>query len=377
MRHRPKILIIGPTPPPYHGVAVSTKLILQAPAMQQFHLLHLDTADRRSIENIGKFDISNILIGLWHALTFLGMVIRHRPNLIYLPVSQGTAGFLRDAAFLLPAIWLGIATVIHLRGSEFPRFYGRSSPLLRALIRYTLGRVQHAIVLGQNLRGIFGDLIPPERISVVPNGTNDFWIETPKSPHKVRGLYLSNLRVRKGFLVTLEAVVSALHHFPNLEFTFAGPPESPQVQQKIEECLQDATLTDRLHFLGTVSGPDKYHLLLSSDFMVFPPIEPEGHPRVILEGMVAGLPIITTNQGAIAESVLDEQTGFLVPPGDAAAILNKIELLLEQPVLRQQMGQAARQRFLTQFTANIAHERLAAVLQKQVSSSQYPVSSTQ
>lgn len=358
----PKILIIGPTPPPYHGVAVSTKLILQAPALQRFHLLHLDTADRRSIENIGKFDMGNILIGLWHALTFLGIVIRHRPNLVYLPISQGTAGFLRDATFLLPAIWMGIATVIHLRGSEFPAFYGRSSPFMRFLIRYTLRRVQHTIVLGQNLRGIFGDLVPPERISVVPNGTNDFWTEIPNSPDKVRGLYLSNLRVRKGFLVTLEAVVTALHRFPNLEFTFAGPPESPQVQQKIEECLQDTTLTGRLHFVGTVSGQDKYNLLLSSDFMVFPPIEPEGHPRVILEGMMAALPIITTNQGAIAESVLDGQTGFLVPPGDAAAILNKIELLLEQSGLRQQMGQAARQHFLTHFTSDIAHERLATVL---------------
>lgn len=358
----PKILIIGPTPPPYHGVAVSTKLILQSPALQRFHLLHLDTADRRSIENIGKFDMGNIFIGLWHALTFLGIVIRHRPNLVYLPISQGTAGFLRDATFLLPAIWMGIATVIHLRGSEFPAFYGRSSSFIRVLIRYTLRHIQHAIVLGQNLRGIFGDLVPPERISVVPNGTNDFWTATPKSPDKVCGLYLSNLRVRKGFLVTLEAVVTALRRFPNLEFTFAGPPESPQVQQTIEECLQDTTLADRLHFVGTISGADKHRLLLSSDFMVFPPIEPEGHPRVILEGMTAALPIITTNQGAITESVLDGQTGFLVPPGDAAAIMNKIELLLEQPDLRQQMGQAARQHFLTHFTSNIAHERLAKVL---------------
>ncbi len=363
MSVKPKILIIGPTPPPYHGVAVSTKLILNSPAFRRFCHLHLDTADRRTIENIGKFDMGNVLLALWHAARYSGLLLRYRPNLVYLPISQGTAGFLRDCTFLLPAIWLNIATVIHLRGSEFPDFYGRSPTFVKRLICYTLSRVQHAIVLGENLRGVFGDLIPPERISVAPNGTEDFAQGTAVSrpPDKVCGLYLSNLRVRKGFLVTLEAVVAALECFPQLEFVFAGPPESPQIQECIQS-LQHSAVADRLHFVGIVTGQTKHQLLLSSDFMIFPPIEPEGHPRVILEGMAAGLPIISTNQGAIAESVLDGETGFLVPPSDSAAILAKIQFLLENPQRRQQMGQAARARFLSHFTADMAHERLAAIL---------------
>jgi glycosyltransferase involved in cell wall biosynthesis len=357
-------LIIGPTPPPYHGVAVSTQLILDSPAFQGFRLVHLDTADRRGIENIGAFEWGNITLGLWHCAKFLGLLARHRPHMVYLPISQGIGGYLRDLMFLLPAQWFGTPTVVHLRGSEFYTFYAEASPLVQVLIRYSLGAVKRAIVLGESLRGMFVGLVPAERIAVVPNGTVDFVASlgrVEKTPGRVRGLFLSNLRPRKGLFVVLDAAIESLRRFPCLEFVFAGEWEAASDRERARALLQDCDVVDRIHFRGRVVGEQKQRLLMESDFFVFPPIEPEGHPRVVLEAMVAGLPIITTGQGAIVETVIDGQTGFVVEQGSAAAIVEKIAYLIENPDNRCRMSQAARQRFLTHYTAEASNTQMARV----------------
>jgi glycosyltransferase involved in cell wall biosynthesis len=102
---------------------------------------------------------------------------------------------------------------------------------------------------------------------------------------------------------------------------------------------------------GEIAGNDKARLLISSDIFVFPTCYPyEGHPFVILEAMAAGLPVISTDQGAIRETVLDGLTGFIVPHSDPRAIAEKILLLLRDSDLRRRMGSASRDRFLRHFT---------------------------
>jgi glycosyltransferase involved in cell wall biosynthesis len=365
---KPSILVIGPVPPPFHGVTVSTRLILQSPAFQEYHLLHLDTSDRRSIANIGKFEFGNIFLALRHAWKFLSLLLHSRPDLVYVPISQGTGGYLRDLTFLLPARWLRIRVIVHLRGSEFRTFYQESAGLLQLLIRYSLGSIRRVIVLGESLRNIFAGLVPDERISVVPNGSEDLLAGGPLPERtggaQLTGLFLSNLRRRKGVLVALEAAISAIQQDPNLRFIFAGEYRYEELRNLIESQQRDSGLVERLLLPGVVSGADKQRLLLESDFLVFPPIAPEGHPRVILEAMAAGLPVITTAQGAIPETVLDGVTGFIVPPGDAGAILEKIQLLTQDPDLRRRMGQAARQRFLDFYTVEISNARLAQVFKQ-------------
>jgi glycosyltransferase involved in cell wall biosynthesis len=73
---------------------------------------------------------------------------------------------------------------------------------------------------------------------------------------------------------------------------------------------------------------------------------------VLGEAMAAGLPIITTPVGAHGEAVAHGETGFLVPPRDAAALLSAIEKLIEQPDLAVQMGQRGRKRGEERFDAH-------------------------
>jgi len=78
----------------------------------------------------------------------------------------------------------------------------------------------------------------------------------------------------------------------------------------------------------------------------------EGLPVSILEAMRAGLPVVASDVGGIAEQVEHGTTGILVPRGDVDATAAALCMLLRDPSLRQAMGEAGRRKFLREFTVD-------------------------
>ena len=90
---REPLIVIGPLPPPYHGVTVSTSLVLANRELgARFDVEHLDTTDARSIANIGRWDRTNVLLGL-RAVCELQIRIGRPGGLLYLPYPRTQAGF--------------------------------------------------------------------------------------------------------------------------------------------------------------------------------------------------------------------------------------------------------------------------------------------
>jgi rhamnosyl/mannosyltransferase len=94
---------------------------------------------------------------------------------------------------------------------------------------------------------------------------------------------------------------------------------------------------------------------------------------VQLEAMAAGLPIINTNiDSGVPEVSRDGQTGLTVPPGDEHALARAITMLLDREDLRFRYGVAARNRVLSDFTADLMAERTME-LYEEVQPSRQPV----
>jgi glycosyltransferase involved in cell wall biosynthesis len=223
-------------------------------------------------------------------------------------------------------------------------------------MRFTLRRLDSLAVLGESLRGVFDGIVDPDRIAVVPNGTPDL------SPNGRLGsgktvLFLSNLRRRKGVVESVQAALKVLERRPDVTFLFAGTPYDEELERELRAAA--APVGDRIRFLPAATGDEKRTLLLSSAILLFPPSEPEGHPRVILEAMSAGLPVVTTDRGAIAETVADGETGYVLPDPDPAALAERLLRLLDDAGLRGRMARASRERYLELFTQDRADERLA------------------
>ena len=87
---------------------------------------------------------------------------------------------------------------------------------------------------------------------------------------------------------------------------------------------------------------------------------------VLLEAMEHGLPCISTTEGGIPGIIDDGKTGFLVPKHDVAVLADKIQLLLNAPVLRSNMGKAGREKFEKEFTLEVFEKRMVEILSNNV-----------
>lgn len=92
--------------------------------------------------------------------------------------------------------------------------------------------------------------------------------------------------------------------------------------------------------------PHRYAIeaLRRSLFTVVPSILPETFGLVALETAAAGKPIVASDIGGLSEVIVDDETGLLVPPGDAGALSAAMQRLLVEPQLRERLGAAAHKR---------------------------------
>lgn len=127
---------------------------------------------------------------------------------------------------------------------------------------------------------------------------------------------------------------------------------------QVEQAALTLGLRDRIEFLGNRSNIEE--LLADADIFILPS-KWEGLPLSILEAMRAGLPVIATDTGGVAEAVTDGVTGYLTPPGDVAMLRNRIEQLIRSRHLLSSMGAAGRSRYEQDFRIETMVQKTLAV----------------
>ncbi len=187
-----KLLIIGPTPPPFHGVAVAIQTLLDSSLWKEFRVAHLDLTDRRGIQHVNKPDLHDVLLFCRQWFKLVGMLVHTCPAVSYLVLSQSTIGFLRDSLLIWPAYLRGSRIVLHLHGGNFREWFLGRSWFMQAYVKVVFRCVARAIVLGESLRAQFGGLIEEDRIAVVSNGID--WPGSASDRPPVAGLRSPKLR---------------------------------------------------------------------------------------------------------------------------------------------------------------------------------------
>jgi glycosyltransferase involved in cell wall biosynthesis len=126
----------------------------------------------------------------------------------------------------------------------------------------------------------------------------------------------------------------------------------------LERRAHELGIAERVHFLGPLANADlpRYHAV--SDAFVIPSTDHETFCIAACEAMACARPVIAARTGGLPEVVRDGETGYLVLPGDAQALAERIGTLLDDPALRARLGAAGRAWTLEMFTWDKVVERV-------------------
>ena len=127
---------------------------------------------------------------------------------------------------------------------------------------------------------------------------------------------------------------------------------------RLRALVSELKLDHCVVWTGEISDPRPAYAAM--DVLVLPSAQPEPFGGVVMEAMAMQLPVIATNIGGSVEQVADGETGWLVPPGDPAALAAKLKILLGDAALRVRFGEAGRARVATHFTMNQMLEKFYA-----------------
>ena len=189
--------------------------------------------------------------------------------------------------------------------------------------------------------------IPRQRILVHPNFLlND---PGPRTAGQNFALFVGRLCVEKGIRQLLQAW-TRLTHVP-LVVVGDGP---------LRADLQRAT-TPNVTLTGPLSPVDTLARIKAARFLIFPSIGYETFGMAVLEAGACGVATIASRLGALPELVHDGQTGLLFDPSNCDELVDKVHWAWSHPVAMNQMGAAARSRYLQHFTADRAYDELIAL----------------
>jgi glycosyltransferase involved in cell wall biosynthesis len=170
-----------------------------------------------------------------------------------------------------------------------------------------------------------------------------------------RLVFVGRLAPVKGLRVLLAALARARESRPDLQLTLVGDGDDRAHLERLA-----APMGDAVTFTGYLSQEEVAGTLAAADALVLPSFA-EGVPVVLMEAMAAGKPVIATPVGGVGELVKDGMSGYLVPPGDAETLADRILLLADDPNLRARMGATGRAWVRAEFDIRTEAARIGAL----------------
>ena len=195
----------------------------------------------------------------------------------------------------------------------------------------------------------------PGALHVVPNGV-DTQLFRPlpsvaRNPRQIIATASADAPL-KGLAVLLRAFKTLVEADPSRRLVLIA---RPKPGGDTEALIKDLGLADHIRFVGDASHEDINRLYAESAVAVVPSLY-EGFGLPAVEAMAAGVPLVSSDGGALAEVVADG--GLLVPAGDCDALAEKLERVLTDPALARALGDQGRQRVERQFCWSVCAEQM-------------------
>ncbi|MCP1675799.1 glycosyltransferase involved in cell wall biosynthesis [Natronocella acetinitrilica] len=334
---RGSIWMLSTDPDAAGGVATVIRAYRQEGLDQRWPLVFLAThVDGSWLSKLKRF--------LGSLIRFTWGLLRGRVALVHAHAASRRS-FYRKSVFVLLARMFRVPAILHMHGGEFDRFFWHETgPLRRAYIHAILRGCHRVLVLSEHWRRFYSELLPPDRIQILPNGVN-VPMGSAGSPHLPPAvLFMGRLEAAKGVFDLLQAFARLRSRGVDAELWLAGVGDDAGIRR----LASDLGVVDDVRLLGWIDEVARLERLRRA-WLFCLPSRAEGLPIALLEAMVTGLPAVVTRVGAMPEVIIDGEQGLTVESGDIDGLEQALGRLLGDPALRECMGRSARDRVRRHF----------------------------
>ncbi len=365
----PRVLIIGPLPSPWGGVATNLSYFLSSDIIKKFDVAVLDTrhwAQREDLSpNKQVWHVARIRRATDIIQQTLKAIRSFKPHIVHVQSAGSDLSAIRD--LLLAEIALRSKCKIVFQqhswtdSKRFPNYRSLFVPLYRRVMPRC-----HARLMSTPLHiELAADLIDVEDVYCFPNTCdprlgelgNARFLDLSK-PCLV--VYIGRFSQLKGTYDLLAAASQLSEHRHVIRFELAGQGATVDDDRRVMRLIEAQALNDSLSVLGRISNDDKINLFRRAQILVYPSLS-EALPVTLIEGMASGLPIITTSVNYLPQLVRHGENGLIVPPGNPEELAKAILALANDPYRRWQMGSANYKKYLKEFALDILAAKLCSI----------------
>ena len=277
--------------------------------------------------------VARVSLSVWLRPRIKGLLVREQFDVLH--SHEPLSGFVTLGAIGLvdTRSTVNVATFHSYRGRRVWWAIG-ADKLANPLLRRLHGRIAVSEPAAEFISKHY-----PGEYEVIPNGISvDDFIPAQPLPELLDGklnlLFLSRLEKRKGLKYLLSAYSKLKWDWPELRLIVvgAGKPDADSYRIMSEHNLQDVVFT------GPVSDEMKARYFKSAHVYCSPATGNESFGIVLLEAMASGAPVVATDIKGFASVVQHGHDGLLVPPKDADALAQAIQVLLRDPELRARLS---------------------------------------
>ncbi|TWT96474.1 glycosyltransferase family 4 protein [Neorhodopirellula pilleata] len=334
---RPKLIVLGQTPPPLHGQAVAIKTMIDG-LSERLDMIHVPMQFSETVFDNGRLGLHKVTHLLSILCKTLWLLVRYPGSVLYYPPAPASwVPVLRDLAILSIARPFASKTIFHFHAHGLGKFLADRKWL--SMCSWAWRKPDSAVVLGLSCVDD-ANLFMPQSLSIVPYGI-DLVAGVRRRPHSTKTvvLYVGMLAEEKGIFDLLDTA----NHLrdQNIEFRLVGTYKHSETQPNFEARRAELGLEDSVITVGRRSGDELWQEYADADIFFFPThFETETFGVVILEAMAHRLPVVASRWRGPKDIVQDGVTGFLSPPYDPQSFSDSIRRLSNDRELRSRMGSA-------------------------------------
>jgi len=362
-----KLLFILHLAPPVHGSSVVGSYIHGSNIINStFDSNYINLSTAYSLHDIGKTSL-NKLIDIFKLYVRIGTFLsKNKVDLCYLTINAKGPAWFKEIIIvaILKSFHVSVIYHYHNKGVKL-----NANSFWKIFLYKFQFKNSKSILLSILLEDDIMQFVKKKDIYICPNGIPEISSilhisKNDKDKECCQILFFSNLIETKGVYILLDACKILMKKNISFKCIYIGG-EGDISSNQLNEKIRLLNLEEVVKYQGKKYGTDKELAFSESDIFAFPTFYSyESFPLVNLEAMQHSLPIISTNEGGIPDIVIDGVNGFLVPKQNSEALADKLEILINNPVLRYKMGLAGKKMYEEKFTLTIFEKRMVEILQE-------------